>query len=182
MVRAALRSGNIHPMASELALKQAIEWAKRPRGRAAFSTNTNMDAKITKITIARLYNLGNYEHERFEIEVAVPEGASAARAMVAVERILSELNPKCPVDVSAMMEADRRFKWSDEDWQRSRWEPSWQQAKADNAQKLKELTFEYTQWKQRQARVRRLLDDLGTASHYRDAKQNWEDDHDYFND
>ena len=30
--------------------------------------------KITKITVGRLHNLGNYEHVRYELTVEVPEG------------------------------------------------------------------------------------------------------------
>lgn len=33
---------------------------------------------ITKVVYARLYNLGNYENERLEVEVTVEDGSAAA--------------------------------------------------------------------------------------------------------
>lgn len=48
---------------------------------------------ITKITAARLYNTGNYEHVRYELTVELIEGDSAAQAMKAVQSILDRLAP-----------------------------------------------------------------------------------------
>ena len=35
---------------------------------------------VTKVVYARLYNLGNYENERFEVEVTVEDGSEIALA------------------------------------------------------------------------------------------------------
>jgi hypothetical protein len=37
---------------------------------------------ITKITIGRLYNLGSYEHVRYELTAEVPQGESPATAII----------------------------------------------------------------------------------------------------
>jgi hypothetical protein len=50
--------------------------------------------KITKITIGRLYNLGSYEHVRYEISVEVPEGESSATALIGLEKVVTALSPK----------------------------------------------------------------------------------------
>ena len=49
--------------------------------------------KISKITVGRLYNLGNYEHIRYDLTVDVPDGESASTAIIAVERLLVALSP-----------------------------------------------------------------------------------------
>ena len=41
---------------------------------------------ITKITIGRLYNLGNYEHVRHDLTVEVKDGESAATAITGMEK------------------------------------------------------------------------------------------------
>jgi hypothetical protein len=48
---------------------------------------------VTKITVARLYNTGNYEHVRYELTVEVHEGESAALALRGVTSILHRLAP-----------------------------------------------------------------------------------------
>lgn len=50
--------------------------------------------KTTKITIGRLFNLGSYEHVRYEITVELAEGDSAAKAITGLERILEGLKPE----------------------------------------------------------------------------------------
>ena len=52
--------------------------------------------RVSKITIGRLYNLGNYEHVRYELAVDVPDGASAAAVFASTVRLLRAVNPKPP--------------------------------------------------------------------------------------
>lgn len=52
-----------------------------------------MSARISRITAARLYNTGNYEHVRYEITVEVPEGEDPASAFTSATEILQGLKP-----------------------------------------------------------------------------------------
>lgn len=49
---------------------------------------------VTKITIGRLFNLGNYKHVRYELTVEVPAGASVQAALEGAETVIEELSPK----------------------------------------------------------------------------------------
>lgn len=51
------------------------------------------NARITSFSIGRLHNLGNYEHIRYEVTVAVPTDASASQAMAHVEDVLKRIAP-----------------------------------------------------------------------------------------
>lgn len=137
---------------------------------------------VTKITIGRLYNLGNYEHVRYEISAEVNEDGCASMALTGLERVLNGLNPKCPVDQCALWECQRKAKWDDKDWQASRWVDNWRVAKQENELELAELQSKLEAWKKHQAKCRTLLDDLAGASEYKDAKLNWDDDDNWNND
>lgn len=55
--------------------------------------------KITSISIARLYSLGNYEHVRFELTAEVPDGCSAKATMLELAAICARMRPvKKPYD------------------------------------------------------------------------------------
>lgn len=45
---------------------------------------------ITKIIYARLYNLGNYENERLEVEVTAPDGVSTAEVWEAAVQAVED--------------------------------------------------------------------------------------------
>ena len=65
--------------------------------------------KVTKINIGRLYNLGSYEHVRYDLTVEVPPNQSPTDAMVGLEKILSALNPKLPAGALSVAEERRRL-------------------------------------------------------------------------
>lgn len=50
-------------------------------------------AKVKTITIAALYNTGNYEHVRYELTVEVPNGVNAKDALLDTTAILAALRP-----------------------------------------------------------------------------------------
>ena len=64
---------------------------------------------VTRITIARLFNLGSYEHIRYEVTVEVPEGRSASSALIGLETVLSRLSPKRPVGTPSTSELATAF-------------------------------------------------------------------------
>ena len=54
---------------------------------------TKAKSRVSRITVRKLFNLGNYEHVSYELSVDVDEGASARQALLDTVRILSGLKP-----------------------------------------------------------------------------------------
>ena len=141
------------------------------------STKNQMKTKprITTITIARLFNTGNYEHVRYELCAEVPEGHSAAGVFKQLTGVLANLAPKGPVDESEYLRALEFLKNPDD------WNKNIENAKARkrlNAQTAKacrERVKKYEAW--RKARIAALdtLDQLGGSSKYTDAKDTWDE-------
>lgn len=139
---------------------------------------------ITKITIGRLYNLGNYEHIRYDLTVEVKEGDSAEKAILALEAIIAGLAPMSRLGVKTQLELDRQKKEVEEmqtmplaDWQRryghctgniadviARYRASYEEEKAK------------TQAAELHARkARAMFDRLSGAAEWRDGKRDWDD-------
>lgn len=141
-----------------------------------------MNSRISKITVGRLFNLGNYEHVRYELTVDVPEGQSATQAITAVEAILEGMKPvsRCGVpSESEIAHAEKSLQaMRSMNFQRNyghcegtpaeiidRHEQSLEEAKTKRASALATA---------KQARA--LFDDLGGASQWKDAKLDWDDE------
>lgn len=138
---------------------------------------------VTKITIGRLFNLGSYEHVRYEIAVEIADGESPATALIGLEKILEALNPRCPCQSKDEIKRSR-FRLStmeqldDEQFERqhggytgtrSEYTERIRQGIVDEEAKLKV-------WQDRHSKARKLLEDLGGAANWKDAKLDWEDD------
>lgn len=52
--------------------------------------------RVSRITIGRLYSLGNYEHVRYEVAVELPPGASPASVIGDLDTLMAGMNPKTP--------------------------------------------------------------------------------------
>jgi hypothetical protein len=147
-----------------------------------------MNSTVTKITIGRLFNLGSYEHIRYEITVEVPPASDPAAALIGLETILDAMNPKRPCGVSddstleCMANEIRRItRMSRADWEYTRWcEMDQAQCIAEKEAELAKCVAKTEHWKRRQAKARQLLSDLGAAVLYKDAKDDWDDDNDRF--
>ena len=142
-------------------------------------------SRISRISIGRVYNLGNYEHVRYELTVDVPEGESAAAAVIGMERIVEGLRPDRSSPSAADLERsqfaiDEAKKMSAAAFERqhgnpvggpdayiARMQESLDKANADRAAS-----------QARQRRARRLFDDLAGAETFKDAKLSWDDDYD----
>lgn len=62
-------------------------------------------SRVTRLTVARLYNLGSYEHIRYEITSDIPRGGSAQQTLMDTLRIIGLLRPlKKPYDLDAHRE------------------------------------------------------------------------------
>jgi hypothetical protein len=55
-----------------------------------------MKPAVAEITIGRLFNLGQYEHVRYEIKVSALDGSGVADTIRALERVLAGIKPKSP--------------------------------------------------------------------------------------
>ena len=144
-----------------------------------------MKSRISKITVGRLYNLGDYEHIRYDLTVDIPEGESAAQAISAVERIMAGLKPlrrQClssETDLAhAAGEIQRMKEASDEIWQRN-WghcTGTRPEVIARYEEQHAENTAKRHQAIATAAKARALFDDLAGAEHFKDAKLDWQDD------
>jgi len=145
---------------------------------------------VTKITIGRLYNLGSYEHVRYEISVEVKEGESAATAMLGLEKILSELNPR--TSTNSRQELAREFhritelrnelSLPEDEFRRKH--GHFVGTPFDYVKRVQEshdqnVAKRYA-WERRQSKARKMLEDLGGAANWRDAKLDWETDDDCY--
>lgn len=135
---------------------------------------------ITKITVGRLYNLGNYEHVRYEITAEVPENCSARQAVVGIEKILSGLKPvscKSLGDLRRAAEYIQEMKaQSDEDF-KSRHFSAVGTREEITARYEKQYAVEVETRRlslENAAKARDLFDCLGGASIWKDAKLDWD--------
>ncbi len=137
---------------------------------------------VTKITIGRLFNLGDYEHVRYELTVEVPAGRSATTALIGLENIIEALNPKRPADVPdagdiKQMEAMLAEVRSSTDEKCRKYRGRSKYALIHQLQReIPEAVKRMEQWKSRQRRARMLLNDLGGAAVWKDAKEDWDND------
>lgn len=128
-------------------------------------TSDKPTARVSRFTIGRLYNLGSYEHIRYELSIDVPEGASAKEAFDHAMSILGRLNPKPPVDSYALGTATRVLASPAADL--SEWE-------AQELTKYREVVAKYDAWKAEKDAVSKELDAIGVTRVYKDAKEEWD--------
>ena len=142
-------------------------------------------SRISRITVGRLFNLGNYEHVRYDITVEIPDGASSTKAMIGLERIMEGLAPlkmlKTADDFKREAERIKRIK----EMSTEAWNLEYQYAKGSRQEIIKryeaDLRKEIAKAKRatdKAEKARKLLDDLGGAMMFKDAKLSWDNDHD----
>jgi hypothetical protein len=145
---------------------------------------------ITKITIGRLYNSGNYEHVRFELTAEIPPGESPATCIIGMEKILAALSPNTSTRSRDELKREqnqiddmRRRLGEGQDNFRSYYGSGFVGTPEEYIARCEESHAKNVEqrdaWEARSAKARRLLDDLGGAVNFKDAKLEWEDD-DYF--
>lgn len=143
---------------------------------------------VSKITIGRLFNLGNYEHVRYEVTVEVPAGESATQAATAVEAILENLKPLKTQCIETEAEIARARRQLEEmrtmpavEWERRLGHHSGTPSEIiqRHEQDLAERITKREAAMSRAAMARKLLDDLGGAAQWKDAKPDWQDDADF---
>jgi len=143
---------------------------------------------ITRITVGRLYNLGSYEHIRYELSVDVPVGESPATALVAVEKILSALSPKTCTHSRIELERDKQRIADMRDVLATQGEEEFRRRHGHSFVGTPEEYIDRCQvsydenvqrrgaWEYRSEKARKMLEDLGGAANWKDAKLDWEND------
>jgi len=148
---------------------------------------------VSRITFDRLYNLGSYEHVKYSLSVDVEKGESSYDALLGVERILESLRPesKCCVKTRGELERslhhirqlriDLAEKGDDEFIRRYGHFVGTPLEYIERCDRMHhEEVAKREKYEARAAKARQLLDDLGGAAKWKDAKLDWEDgDNDY---
>jgi len=141
---------------------------------------------ISKITIGRLYNLGNYEHIRYEVTVDVAPGESAAQAVRGLENIMAGLKPieklpgvqsrtelkRADATITALKHMDEEQFQREYGWHGRTREEITQQLTEELQAKREKTRLAY----ERAAQAREHFDNLGGASVYTDSKDDWDTD------
>lgn len=130
--------------------------------------------RVTRLTLGRVYNLGNYENLRVEVQVEVPTGSSATAAFVTVERLLSELGESCPVEEYDYNAAMERAALTDEEWKGKFGAERWEAEKLAAIGEFREIADPMHLWKLLQERARNMLDKLNATYTGKDHKLDWE--------
>lgn len=150
--------------------------------------------RISKITIGRLYNLGSYEHIRYEhiryeLTLEVPESESASLAILGLEKIIEALNPKTSTNTRGELDREHlnltekrnRLSLSEDEFRRhyghfvgtpAEYVERCELSHAENVKRR-------NAWEARSEKARKMLDDLGGAANWKDAKLEWENDGDF---
>lgn len=148
--------------------------------------------RTTRITIARLFNLGSYEHCRYEISVEIAEGESAKSAIIGLEKVMAALAPesKCSVrtrgeldrELNCVLELRNQLSLPEDEFRRRH--GHFEGTPKEYYERCEKMHAENVArreaYEKRAARARELLDELGGAEHWKDAKLDWEND--YFGD
>jgi hypothetical protein len=141
---------------------------------------------VSKITIARLFSLGNYEHIRYELTIDVAPGESPATALIGAERLMEALNPKTSTKDRRELErqshrlAEQRKLLDEKGAEAFRQQHGWFEGTPAEYLARCEKSHDdditrRVEWENRSAKARKLLEDLGGAANWRDAKLSWED-------
>jgi hypothetical protein len=149
---------------------------------------TTPKARISRITVGRLYNLGSYEHVRYELALEIPEGASASEAIIGVERLLEALNPSKLKSCKSESDLEREklrlqedALLSDEEFHR-RYGHSYTGTRGEYQARMRDGWRESKERREMVAAIaknaRLMFDDLGGAAQWKDAKLDWEDHND----
>lgn len=128
-------------------------------------TKPTKKSRITRLTVARLYNLGNYEHVRYEITTEIPPGGSVKQTMLDTWAILKALKP---VKKDYQLDQAKEVVLKDSS-QLSEFE----KAHMDEYQALVKTHAALLQLRNE---ALNKLDDIGGTSVHTDAKDKWQDE------
>lgn len=128
-------------------------------------TKQKKRARITSISVFRLYNLGNYQNVKYDLSAEVPEGVSASKTLIELCNIVAKLRPLVvPSDVRRYEETAKKPVGERSAYEKENLD-SWMATFAKHQNEIAE----------RKAAVIRL-DELGGSAVYKDAKASWGDE------
>lgn len=139
-------------------------------------------SRIKTIQIGRVYNLGNYEHVRYEITAEVEPGEDPSQVMTGLEKVIEGLRPvKGVASVSELnrtrIEVEKMRTMTDAEWERSYGGYTGTRAEIIERYHVgycKEVTAR-AEALTRAKGARKMLSDLNGAAIWKDAKLDWED-------
>lgn len=124
-------------------------------------------SRITTITVARLYNLGNYEHVRFEISAEVPKGGSPKQTLLDISAIAARLKPvKRPYGYDEAVAVLNKAPEQMTEYEKT------------HLDEYQEKVTQFSTAKALQKSAFEMLEAVGGTSKHTDAKDNWQDDND----
>lgn len=121
---------------------------------------------VSRITVARLHNLGNYEHLRYEITLDLPEEADPGHVLEEVSGVLEDLAP--------VPKADWHLKQARENIAKHPAERD--EYDIRNLPAHTKAVEEHDEKKRRHDAAAARLTALGGKREYRDAKDDWDDE------
>lgn len=124
-----------------------------------------MNPTVSKITVARLFNRGNYEHERIEIEVRPSDGAAFPDPLETLDEVRAAVGACAPVkepwnlDRARQVAAGQILTWNGEGE-----EPECDWVSPENAAQLLEVIQKYEADVAAQRRAMEALRRMGTVN------------------
>ena len=124
-------------------------------------------SKLTRLTIARLYNMGNYEHVRYELTCEIPPDGSAKQTALDMAAVLAALKPiRKDYLVEQALAVTRKEQSALTEYEK------------DHLAEYQEKVAAYEFLRARKDWALNKLDELGGTSVKTDAKKDWRDDDD----
>lgn len=141
---------------------------------------------VTRITVARLFSLGNYEHIRYEVTAEVDPTEKPSAILNRLCKTIEELRPNKSVATPAALKSDwKEIQYlasvPEEEWSAKH---GWRGASKAEVIKSRLETYKaaldaYHDAKRHEEEAKRQLDDLGGASTFTDAKLDWDDNQEF---
>lgn len=148
------------------------------------SMKTKSQPKVTRVIVGRLFNLGNYENIKYEVEAYIPEGISASKTVLNILNAINALRPQTRIPTKADIHLREvalanMKKWNSIQWKRETGrvlnKHEIRRKLSEHAKRLKECIRTRKQAIAIEIRARKLLDNLGMTVTHKDAKEDWED-------
>lgn len=122
--------------------------------------------RITRLTIARLHNRGNYEHSRYEVTVDIPPGVDPGSVFREVEGTLAALKPNSPVNYYELQRSIKAM-------QDPKTDPCFESNRGLHETRIRE----YDEWSKRRDAALQRFSAMNGAHVFTDAKERWEDEY-----
>lgn len=131
--------------------------------------NTEQKTKITRLSIGRVHNLGNYENVRYEVQVDVGEGENVSQLLANLENILEDVRAVSWVS-----------KWDYDRAKEMLAKPASELSEIElsNLDLYKKRIADYESVNEKRQKAKDALNTLGGNTVFTDAKENWDDQDD----